>query len=121
MRTLSILSIGAAAAAIVTAPAAATPLPGAPSCSILPPGNVWNQRVDALPRAAGSARLIRSIGLGRGLHPDFSDRGRYGIPINVVGRRTPRSRVRFDYAGESDRVRYPIPARASSAGMTGTC
>ncbi len=67
--------------------------------------------MDALPRAADSARLIRSIGLGRSPHPDFSDQGRYGIPINVVGRRTPRSPVRFDYAGESDRVRYPIPAR----------
>ena len=28
----------------------------------------------------------------------------------MVGRRTPRSRVVFDYAGESDRGPYPIPA-----------
>ena len=26
-----------------------------------------------------------------------------------MNRGTPRRRVRFDYSGESDRVRYPIP------------
>jgi hypothetical protein len=91
--------------------AGATPLPGAPGCPILPPGNVWNARVDALPAHPDSARLIASIGLGEGLHPDFSAAGRYGIPINVVERATPRRTVRFEYASESDRVRYPIPAR----------
>lgn len=91
--------------------ATAAPVPGAPACTVLPPGNVWNQRVDTLPRHPDSARLVRSIGLDSGLHPDFSDGGRYGIPINVVGRATPRTRVRFDYADESDRVAYPIPAR----------
>ena len=35
--------------------------------------------------------------------------GPIGIPYDVVARRTQRSRVRFEYAGESDRVRYPIP------------
>jgi hypothetical protein len=35
--------------------------------------------------------------------------GPIGIPYDVVGRATPRSRVRFEYASESDRVRYPIP------------
>lgn len=111
MRTLPALVLALAAAALAGAPAAAAPLPGAPGCPILPPGNVWNTPVDTLPRAADSARLIRSIGLGENLHPDFSDRGRYGIPINIVGAATPRTRVRFEYAGESDRVGYPIPAR----------
>jgi hypothetical protein len=32
------------------------------------------------------------------------------MPVTVVGRRTPRSAVSFEYASESDRVRYPIPA-----------
>jgi hypothetical protein len=106
-----IASLAAAATALACAGlATATPLPGAPACPILPPGNVWNAPVDTLPRHPDSARLVRSIGLGENLHPDFSDRGRYGIPINVVGRATPRRPVTFDYAGESDRVRYPIPA-----------
>lgn len=111
MRTPTILAVCVAAGALGAATASAAPLPGAPGCPTLPPGNVWNRPVDDLPRAANSARLIRSIGLTRSLHPDFSDQGRYGIPINVVGSGTPRSRVRFDYADESDRVGYPIPAR----------
>jgi hypothetical protein len=90
--------------------AMAPPLPGAPACRVLPASNVWNTTVDALPVLPGSDRLIRSIGLGESLHPDFSNHGRYGIPINIVRRTTPRRAVRFTYAAESDRVRYPIPA-----------
>ena len=111
MRT-SVPVLAVALLALLGAAAAqATPLPGAPRCTVLPADNVWNKRVDGLPRAADSARLVGGIGLGASLHPDFSDQGRYGIPINVVRSTTPRSRVRFDYADESDRVRYPIPAR----------
>jgi hypothetical protein len=104
------LALAAALLAVVPA-AAAAPLPGAPGCPVLPAGNVWNERVDALPAHPDSDRLIASIGLDETLHPDFSDAGRYGIPINVVRRTTPRRAVRFEYASESDRVRYPIPAR----------
>jgi hypothetical protein len=105
-------ALALAAALLAIAPAAAAaPLPGAPGCPVLPAGNVWNARVDALPAHPDSGRLIASIGLDETLHPDFSDAGRYGIPINVVRRSTPRRAVRFEYAGESDRVRYPIPAR----------
>src|SRR6185436_1940671 len=77
--------VAALAAAILglTANAAvATPLPGAPACPVLPADNVWNRRVDALPVLPGSDALVRSIGTGSSLHPDFSDAGRYGIPIN---------------------------------------
>jgi len=88
-------------------------LPGAPSCPVFPANNPWNERVDTLPVAANSAQLIASIGLDTGLHPDFGS-GLYdgqpiGIPFDVVSKSTPRSRVRFDYADESDRVAYPIP------------
>jgi hypothetical protein len=111
MRSVRTAVLVAAVALASAAAVAAAPLPGAPSCPVLPPGNVWNTPVDALPRHPDSDRLVRSIGLGDALHPDFSDAGRYGIPITVVGRATPRRAVRFTYAGESDRVRYPIPAR----------
>ena len=97
--------------ALGAAAAWAGPLPAAPGCPILPPGNVWNVRVDARPVLPGSDALIAAIGLDAGLHPDFSAAGGYGIPVNVVGTRTPRRAVRFQYASESDRVRYPIPAR----------
>ncbi len=104
---LAALAVALGGATVATA----APLPGAPGCPVLPADNVWNAPVDALPRHPDSARLIRGIGLGDHLHPDFSDAGGYGIPINVVGSSTPRRAVRFEYAGESDRVRYPIPAR----------
>ena len=82
-------------------------------CPLFPADFTTNQRVDGLPVAAGSDAIVRSIGLDEGVHADFGS-GRWegspiGIPYTVVGRRTRRSRVGFDYADESDRVRYPIP------------
>ena len=48
----------------------------------------------------------------RDLHPDFGpsygDGPDYGIPVTVVGHAHPRVKVRFDYADESDHVRYPF-------------
>ena len=88
-------------------------LPAAPRCTVFPKSNPWNRRVDRLPVAANSAEIIGSIGTERGLHPDFGsglwEGAPIGIPITVVGRRTPKSRVSFEYADESDRGPYPIP------------
>jgi hypothetical protein len=95
------------------APAHALPLPGAPRCAIFPKTNAWNKRVDTLPVARNSDAIIRSIGADTGLHPDFGsglyDGSRIGIPFDVVTRKTPRSRVSFEYADESDKGEYPIP------------
>jgi hypothetical protein len=82
-------------------------------CPLFPADFTTNQRVDHLPVAASSDAIVRSIGLDDNVHADFGS-GRWegrpiGIPYTVVGRKTKRSRVRFDYADESDRVRYPIP------------
>jgi hypothetical protein len=91
----------------------AYPLPGAPACSVFPATNVWNKRVDRLPLNRNSRRLIRSIGASGSLHPDFGsgrwNGGPIGIPITVVGSSTPKVRVRFGYADESDKGPYPIP------------
>ncbi|MGH2932518.1 MAG: hypothetical protein ACRDKK_06605 [Gaiellaceae bacterium] len=88
-------------------------LPAAPRCTVFPKSNPWNRRVDRLPVAANSAEIISSIGTERGLHPDFGsglwEGAPIGIPITVIGRRTPKSRVSFEYADESDRGPYPIP------------
>jgi hypothetical protein len=78
-----------------------------------------NQRVDRLPVASNSDAIVRSIGLDDNVHAAFGS-GRWegspiGIPYTVVGRKTRRWRVRFDYAEESDRVRYPIPLQAVRA------
>jgi hypothetical protein len=105
--------LAAFALAVGVASAHALRLPAAPRCPVFPASNAWNQRVDGLPVAADSARLIQSIGLTASLHADFGSglwEGRpIGIPFDVVSRATPRSHVAFDYADESDRVRYPIP------------
>lgn len=106
--TVAVLSLGGGSAGALR-------LPSAPKCPIFPKSNPWNRRVDRLPVSAGSARIIRSIGLGTGLHPDFGS-GKYaggpiGIPFNVVTRKTRRTRLAFEYADESDRGRYPIPQK----------
>jgi hypothetical protein len=89
-------------------------------CPLFPAGFSTNQRVDALPVAPDSAAIVRSIGVDGALKADFGsglwEGGPIGIPYDVVTRRTPRSRVTFDYADESDRVRYPIPRRVHIEG-----
>jgi hypothetical protein len=82
-------------------------------CPLFPSSWSTNQRVDTLPVAPDSAAIVRSIGLDGSLKADFGsglwEGGPIGIPYDAVTRGTPRSKVRFEYAGESDRVRYPIP------------
>ena len=89
-------------------------VPGAPRCPVFPASNPWNQRVDKLPVLPGSSRIVASIGAGTGLHPDFGsglyNGQRIGIPYEVVGRHTRRTKFRFQYAGESDRGQYPVGA-----------
>jgi hypothetical protein len=85
-------------------------VPGARGCPIFPASNPWNERVDRLPVAADSGALIAAIGLGAAVHPDFGSFSGYGIPYTVVGHSTQRVHVSFDYATESDKGPYPLPA-----------
>jgi hypothetical protein len=95
-------------------------MPGAPRCSVFPKSNPWNQRVDSLPVAANSTQIVNSIGARTGLHADFGsglwEGAPIGIPITVVGRKQPRTRVSFEYADESDRGPYPIPRNVKIEG-----
>jgi hypothetical protein len=116
MKQLAEIATAAAAlmAVLLTGSSAhAFRLPAARHCPVFPANNPWNQRVDKLPVSADSTQLINSIGLDAPVHADFGsgtwDGGPIGIPFDVVTRKTPRSRVSFDYADESNRVRYPIP------------
>ena len=106
-------AVALVAALLTGASAQALRLPAARNCPVFPATSAWNQRVDRLPVAADSAQLIASIGLDEPVHADFGsgtwDGGPIGIPFDVVSRATPRARVSFEYADESDRVRYPIP------------
>ncbi len=104
-------TVALAAALVLPAGAQALRSPLAPKCPIFPTDNAWNRDVSGLPVAANSGTLIDTIGSGASLHPDFSNAGRYGIPFNVVRSTQRRVSVKFQYAAESDRVKYPIPAR----------
>lgn len=98
-----------------SAGAATSPrLPGALRCPLFPASNVWSKRVDKLPVASNSQAILNSIGLDVGLHPDFGTvwNGRpNGIPYTIANKKTKRYRVRFEYASESDKKPYPIPAK----------
>jgi hypothetical protein len=96
------------------------PLPKAKNCPMFGASFSTNQRVDALPRLPNSDAMVANIGTHRGLHPDFGS-GTWegfpiGIPFDVVSRKTKRSAVSFEYSGESDRVRYPIPKAVHTEG-----
>jgi hypothetical protein len=114
MRYWTRSSLGVAVVAVLAGAATAASPPRVGNCQVFPASNAWNQRVDGWPVAKDSATLIRSIGLDETVHADFGsglyEGGRIGIPFLVVsGKRTPKSRPRFDYAGESDKGPYPIP------------
>jgi len=118
-RAIPLLAVLAAGALALSTLTSAHSLPGAPGCEIFPPNNPWNQRVDRLPVAADSARLIASIGLDDPVHPDFGtvyDGAPNGIPFTVVSGHTRRVPVHFQYADESDSGPYPIPLHAPIEG-----
>jgi hypothetical protein len=96
-------------------PVAITAAAAIAGCPLFGPSFPTNQRVDHLPVAANSNAIVRSIGLDEPAHADFGsgrwEGNRIGLPYTVVSRNTRRSAVRFDYADESDRVRYPIPRK----------
>jgi hypothetical protein len=118
------LLLAATAALSLAATGAAPAPPKLGGCQVFPATNAWNQRVDTLPVAANSATIIASIG-DSGVHADFGsglwDGSRIGIPYTVVhGKTTPKSRLRFEYAVESDRGPYPTPANVPIEGKQST-
>lgn len=98
-------------ATAATAPAEGR-LPGT-RCPVFPADNYWHARVDRLPVHPLSAQWLSTMRADRTrLHPDFGPSfGEqpvpYGIPITIT-HGAPSARVRFDYADESDHVRYPL-------------
>ncbi|WP_306553296.1 hypothetical protein [Acidovorax sp.] len=86
-----------------------------------PAGNDWNADISGLPIDPNSDNLIASIGLTRGLFPDFGaglwEGAPIGIPYVVVAGNQPRVAVQFtDYGDESDAGPYPIPPNAPIEG-----
>ena len=100
-------------------PTRSAPVP----CALFPADSVWNTPIDALPVDPRSATYLARIGLDAPVHADFGA-GTYqgapiGIPYNVVPRDAPKVNVTFDYADESDRGPYPIPANPLIEGRPG--
>jgi hypothetical protein len=90
----------------VVALATGSSVESAPNCEIFPRDNAWNQRVDSLPVARHSSRLISTMGRRKRLLIDTS------FPFTTVGGDQPKVPVRFFYRDESDRGPYPIPPNA---------
>jgi hypothetical protein len=98
--------------AAMTTPVMTTTVPGAPNCPMFPASNVWNTNISKLPVDSRSAAWLRSMDSSSTyLHPDFGpDPGGYpyGIPYTVVTNSQRLVRIKFDYASESYRGKYPF-------------
>lgn len=115
MKRLGVVVLAAALTVPSAGVAAAQPAPvdrAVGGCRVFPADNWWNADVSGLPVHARSRQWLSHMSTDRDLHPDFGpsygDGPNYGIPVTVVKSAHPKVRVRFDYADESDRVRYPL-------------
>lgn len=86
-----------------------------------PANNAWNTDISGAAVDPNSDALIASVGLTRGLHPDFGsglwDGAPIGIPYVVVGASQAKVAINFtDYGSESDPGPYPVPADAPIEG-----
>lgn len=80
-------------------------------CRVFPADNWWRADISDLPVHERSAAWLSRMSPASDLHPDFGPsygEGPYGIPVTVVDGEHRKVRVRFQYADESDRVRYPL-------------
>lgn len=96
-------------------PVAAAPEAKMGGCQMYPANNIWNTRVDNLPVHQLSTAWINNIGRNTGFHMDFGSGtwagGPIGIPYNIVaGSTVTKYYPTFQYASESDKGPYPIPA-----------
>ena len=113
-RSVLVVLTVAAVAATATGPAsgAGRHLPRT-DCPVFPADSYWHADVSRLPVHPRSGQWLATMSPDHDLHPDFGSAfGEqpvpYGIPITVVDGSHPTVRVSFDYADESDRVRYPL-------------
>ncbi len=140
-RTRSILAVVVPAAALLAFASVGGAAPDSPgsaqrafhsNCGVFPEATgtpadapsladqrAWSQDISGAPVDPASDRIIRYINShgGSELHPDVGSRRIYGIPYEVVGRRTKPVKVRFTaYGSESDKGKYRIPLSAPVEG-----
>ncbi len=86
-----------------------------------PSSNAWNMDISREPVDPKSAKIIASIGMSTGLHPDFGS-GTYahaiiGIPYVVVGKSQKPVSIRITtYRSQSDAGPFPVPKDAPVEG-----
>jgi hypothetical protein len=93
-------------------------------CSILPPDNIWNRRVDDMPLDTTSVAYINTIGASSTLHADFGSgvwppgsNSPIGIPFVEVGEGQAEVTINYTaYGNESDPGPWPVPADAPIEG-----
>jgi hypothetical protein len=109
-----------AAAPLATPVHAGNKIPGT-SCNAFPDDSWWHADISKLAVHPRSADWLSHMSMGVKLHPDFGPSFGaitvpYGIPITVVGGSHPRVTVSFQYASQSDKVRYPLGADSAVEG-----
>ncbi len=85
---------------------------GGTHCPTFPADNYWHADISHLPVHPRSRQWLSHMSTSVDLHPDFGpsfgDGPNYGIPVTVVGGAHQKVKVHFQYASESDHVRYPL-------------
>jgi hypothetical protein len=116
------LSFGVIAGLLVVACTSVAPAPAsAAKCRTFPANNYWKADIRSLPVHPLSSAWLGNMGASSSqLHPDFGPSGgtepAYGIPITYVRTSRHRVPVTFDYADESDQVRYPLSLKTRIEG-----
>ncbi|MDI1463567.1 hypothetical protein QEZ54_21525 [Catellatospora sp. KI3] len=103
---------------------AGSPSPSATAaCGVFPADSVWRLDVSKLPVHRSSAAYVGSIGTDARMHPDFGsglwEGAPIGIPVTTVKPNQAKVKVSFEYADESDKGPYPIPADVKVEGGRG--
>lgn len=99
-------------------------IPGT-KCKMFPANNWWHADISTMPINRYSSVWMKSANAAtKKLHPDFGPSfgeqpAPYGIPITVVNIPKPAATVKFDYADESDNVKYPLTPKTLIEGGYG--
>ncbi|WP_203743511.1 hypothetical protein [Catellatospora bangladeshensis] len=105
-------------------PSAAASASPAAACGVFPADSVWRADVSKLPVHRSSAAYVNSIGADAHMHPDFGsgtwEGAPIGIPVTAVKPGQTTVKVSFEYASESDKGPYPVPADAKVEGGRGS-
>lgn len=115
---------GPSAAVATPSPSAAAAASPAAACGVFPADSVWRADVSKLPVHRSSAAYVSSIGAAAHMHPDFGsgtwEGAPIGIPVTAVKPGQKTVKVSFEYAAESDKGPYPVPADAKVEGGRGS-